>query len=182
MNTEDALSSNTPLPNVFSAGDVRQILEERNWLREAPSEKQTAWCERAAALLGPHAADREALAEWLGLVFRYDALEILATVDAQVVMSRNGAREVIRQLALLLLSDGPLSTERFKEIIVALKEHLDYRGRELFHPLRLVLAGRAGEGELDRVALLLDEAAAAEFAARVKTARERVVEFCAALD
>jgi len=37
--------------------------------------------------------------------------------------------------------------------------------------------GRAGEGELDRVILLLDEAAGAEFAVRVKTARERFWNF-----
>jgi len=53
-----------------------------------------------------------------------------------------------------------LNSERFSEIITRLKEGLDLRGRELFHPIRLALAGRAGEGELDRVILLLDEAAA----------------------
>src|SRR5216684_3296790 len=55
-------------------------------------------------------------------------------------------------------------------------------GRELFHPIRLALAGRAGEGELDRVILLLDEGAGASFAVRVKSARERILEFCSALD
>jgi hypothetical protein len=50
----------------------------------------------------------------------------------------------------------------------------------VFQPLRLALAGRAGEGELDRVILLLDDAAGAGFA--VKTARERIIEFCSALD
>jgi glutamyl-tRNA synthetase/nondiscriminating glutamyl-tRNA synthetase len=89
----------------------------------------------------------------------------------------------LRQLALLLLLEGPaLDSERFKQIIAALKEGLDIRGRELFHPIRLALAGRAGEGELDRVILLLDEAANASFAVRVKPARERILEFCAALD
>jgi hypothetical protein len=39
-----------------------------------------------------------------------------------------------------------------------------------------------GEGELDRVILLLDEAAGAGFAVMVKSARERILEFCAALD
>ena len=42
--------------------------------------------------------------------------------------------------------------------------------------------GWLGGGELDRVILLLDEAAGAGFAARVKPARERILEFCAALD
>jgi hypothetical protein len=59
---------------------------------------------------------------------------------------------------------------------------MDLRGRELFHPIRLALAGRAGEGELDRVILLLDEAAGLPFAVKVKSVRVRIVEFCAALD
>lgn len=99
-----------------------------------------------------------------------------------MVMSRYAARDVLRQLALLLLDSVPLTSERFSEVITRLKERLDIRGRELFHPLRLALAGRSGEGELDRVILLLDEAAAAGFIIPVKTARERILEFCSAFE
>ena len=63
-----------------------------------------------------------------------------------------------------------------------MKAALPYRGRALFQPIRLALAGRTGEGDLDRVILLLDAAAKLEFAERVKGARERMLEFCAALD
>ena len=97
-------------------------------------------------------------------------------------MTRYAARDVIRLLARLVLEGGPCTTERFKEIVTALKEKLDLRGRELFHPLRLALAGRAGEGQLDRVILLMDAAANAGFAANIKTVRERMMEFCSALD
>ena len=168
--------------NPFTAADVDGILRERGWAAgELPAE-QVAWCEHAAAILGTQVADRRALAEMLGLVFHYDSREILARVESHVVLSRYAARDVLRQLALLLLEGTPLDSERFKAIITALKEGLDIRGRELFHPIRLALAGRAGEGELDRVILLLEEAANASFAVRVKSARERILEFCAALD
>jgi nondiscriminating glutamyl-tRNA synthetase len=168
--------------NPFTAADVRGILRERAWVAGELSAEQVAWCEHAAAILGTHVADRDALAELLDLVFHYDPPEILARVESHAVLSRYAARDVLRQLALLLLEGGALNSERFKEIITALKERLDIRGRELFHPIRLALAGRAGEGELDRVILLLDEAAPLGFAVPVKTARERILEFCAALD
>jgi nondiscriminating glutamyl-tRNA synthetase len=168
--------------NPFTAGDVAGILRERAWAAGELSAEQVAWCEHAAAILGMHAADREALAELLALVFHYDSRELLARVESHVVLSRYAARDVLRQLALLLLEGTALNSERFKEIITDLKEGLDIRGRELFHPIRLALAGRAGEGELDRVILLLDEGAGASFAVRVKSARERILEFCAALD
>jgi len=99
-----------------------------------------------------------------------------------VVMSRYAAREALRQLASLLLDPVALTTDRFREVVDTMKSNLDIRGRELFQTLRLSLAGRSGDGELDRVVLLLDEASAAHFASPVKTARERIIEFCSAMD
>ena len=168
--------------NLFTGADVLGILRERGWLAGEPSPEQHGWCERAASILGGHATDRGALADLLGLVFQYDAREIISRVESHVVLSRYAARDVLRQVALLLLDGAPLTSERFKEIVTALKDGMELRGRELFHPMRLALAGRAGEGELDRVILLLDEAAALSFAAPVKSARVRILEFCSALD
>ena len=168
--------------NPFTGADVAGILAECGWAEGELSAAQVAWCEHAAAILGAHAADRGALTELVRLVFHYDAREILERVESHVVLSRYAARDVLRQLALLLLEGAALDSERFKEIITALKERLEIRGRELFHPIRLALAGRTGERELDRVILLLDEAASASFTVRVKSARERILEFCAALD
>ena len=147
-----------------------------------PTAEQIAWCERAAKLLGPKSADTTGLEELLSLIFHYDAREILAAMDAHVVLSRYAARDVVRTVANLLLDPAPVTTERFNEIVDELKSQLDIRGRELFHPLRLVLAGRSGEGELDRIILLLDDAAVANFPATVKSARTRIIEFCSALD
>ena len=175
-------SSDAPAANPFTGADVLSILRERGWLVAEPSPEQYAWCERAALMLGGHAADRVALGELLGLVFQYDAREIISKVDSHVVLSRYAARDVLRQVALLLLDGVALTSERFKEIVTVLKESMELRGRELFHPIRLALAGRAGEGELDRVILLLDEAAALSFAVPVKSARARILEFCSALD
>jgi hypothetical protein len=168
--------------NSFTAADVAAILHERGWLVAEPSAEQWAWCERAALLLGGHAADRAALAQLLELIFHYDAREILSRVESHVVMSRYAARSVLREVALRLLDGAALTSERFKVIVTAMKEGMELRGRELFHPIRLALAGRAGEGELDRVILLLDEAAGASFAMPVKSARERIVEFCSVVD
>ncbi|HET8965931.1 MAG TPA: hypothetical protein VFN20_06945 [Candidatus Acidoferrum sp.] len=171
-----------PAENEFNAADILQILRAHAWLTGDPSEQQTAWCERAAALLGPKSSDHAALDNLLSLIFHYDAQKVLAATDAHVVLSRYAARDVIRKLANLLFDPAPLTTDRFNEIVDALKSELEIRGRELFHPLRLALAGRSGEGELDRVILLLDAAAAANFPAAVKSARTRIIEFCSTLD
>ncbi len=168
--------------SAFSAADVAAVLRERGWLDTAATPPLEAWLEDAAAWLGAHAAERAKLAELLGLIFAYDARAILQSKDCQVVLAREGAREVLRGLAHLVLDAPEVDSDRFKEIVAALKAKLRFRGRELFHPIRLALAGRAGEGELDRVILLLDRAARLDFRVRVKGNRQRILEFCAALE
>ena len=175
----------TPRVNPFVGDDVAVILREHGWLADSPesiSPPQLAWCERAAFLLGAQVSDRAQLAELLGLVFHYDAAEVLAKVEAHLVMSRYAARDVLRRFALELLDDAPLTPERFSAIITAMKDTMEPRGRELFHPIRLALTGRSGEGALDRVLLLLDNAAAAGFVVPVKSARTRILEFCSVFE
>jgi hypothetical protein len=174
-------ASPTPL-NSFTAGDIVSILREHRWLSSTPSPEHLLWCERAASLLGSHAVDREAVVELLHLVFHYEAAALLAQVETHTILSRHGARDVLRELALALLDGGPLTSDHFKEIIDAMKFSLDLGSRDIFQPLRLALAGRTGDGQLDRVILLLDPAAALPFDAPVKCARQRILEFCAALD
>jgi nondiscriminating glutamyl-tRNA synthetase len=182
MAPSEHIQSHPVAVHSYVANDVVAILFQQGWLITEPTAEISAWCERAASLLGQFAVDAEGLEELLRLVFEYDAAEILKRVDAHAVLARYAARDVIRHLALLLIDPTTLTSDRFKEIVTSLKENLELRGRDLFHPIRLVLAGRAGEGELDRVILLLDDAAGPPFAVSVKSARTRVLEFCAALD
>lgn len=172
--------------NPFSANDVADILRERGWLSaEVESTHEAdlnAWLNRAAELLGPHAPDRAAFSALFETIFVYDAAAVLCDRVNQDVLARTGAREVIRELANRILDGGDIDSDRFKKIIEGMKESAPYRSRAMFHPLRIVLTGKVGEGELDRVILLLDSAAKLNFATPVKSARQRILEFCSALD
>lgn len=163
------------------------ISQRRGWLplaadAEPAAAARGAWMAEAAQLLGVQAADAGELESLLERVFQYDARENLALPENQAVMAREGARHVLRELASMVLDSGELSSDRYKEIVTALKERCGRRGQELFHPVRLALAGRAGEGEFDRVILLLDGAARLAWATRVKSCRERILEFCGTID
>ena len=182
MPLNDYLAELPPHPNPYSATDIIALLQENHWLTATPTPGHLVWAARAAQLLGHYAEDRAALANLLRPVFHYDAARILQSPDAQAAISRYAARDVIRHLALLLLDPAPFTSARFKEVATYLKETCGVRSRDLFNPIRLSLAGRVGEGELDRVILLVDEAAGLPFAVPVKSVRTRILEFCAALD
>jgi len=178
--------------NPFTAGDVAAILRERGWLRREDDaiatgcglylEPAMIWTAEAATLLGPQAENRDALARLLALIFEYDAHAVLASRDCQEVLGRDGARQVLRALATEILNGGPVDSNRLKEIVATIKAKVPYSNREIFHPLRVALTGRVGGGELDRVVLLLDRGARTEGLGPVKSARARILEFCAALD
>ena len=182
MPPEDHIAEHPAHANPFTAGDVIRLLRENRWLATDPTTEQTAWAEHAAQLLGHHAETPAGLANLLRLVFVYAAAEVLQSSEAHTALTRYAARDVIRHLALLLLDPAPFTSERFKQIVAELKEKLGVRSRDLFHPIRLCLTGRIGEGDLARVILLLDESSVLPFATPVKSVRTRVLEFCSALD
>lgn len=176
-----------PAENLFTAGDVRSILCERGWLGPGSDGADTdaklqSWLSRAATLLGPQAADRDGLERLLSLIFEYDGAALMNESGSQSVMARSGAREVICELARLVLDGPEIDSDRFKEIIERIKSAVPYRSRNMFLPIRLALAGCAGNGEMDRVILLLDSASNLNFCIRVKGTRQRMLEFCTALD
>ncbi|HUJ41712.1 MAG TPA: hypothetical protein VLW54_14315 [Candidatus Acidoferrales bacterium] len=176
--------------SAFSPEDVQFIAVRRGWLPSgnAAADPDAAvaacrgWMAEAAQLLGAFAADSAALETLLERIFDYDAREVLARPGNQAVMAREGARDVLRELASLVLDSAEVDSDRYKEIVAALKERTGRRGQELFHPVRLALAGSAGEGEFDRVILLLDSAARLVWHVPVKSCRRRLIEFCAAMD
>ncbi len=179
---------NAVAENRFTAADVAAIVERRGWISAGTRDASDAagfetWFARATTLLGPMSPTSAHLESLLELVFHYNAAESLAVPDHRVILVRTGAREVIRELANRILDVGGIvDSDRFKEVVDGIKAAVPFRSRVIFHPLRLTLAGRVGEGELDRVILLLDPASKLPFAVRVKDTRERMLEFCAALD
>lgn len=172
----------TPRGIDAAAADVAAILRGRGWLGDESSPELQAWLAEAALLLGPQSEDRATLEDLLGLIFHYDAQELLGRPSNHAVVTREGARDVIRGLATMVLGGPAMDSDRYKEIVAELRTRSGNQGQKLFYPVRLALAGRAGGGPLDRVILLLDRAAALPFRAAVKSTRQRVLEFCAALD
>ena len=178
-----------PRISPFEASDVEALLLAHGWLTAEENREIREWMRDAAELLGAQAAShfndieeqRERLGELLELIFSYDAAKLLESRENQAAMAREGARETVRELANRVLQGGEMDSARLREIIDSLKQRFGSQGRRIFHPLRLALAGSTGEGDLDRVILLLDSATKLPFAVPVKGTRQRMLEFCAAM-
>lgn len=175
--------------NPFAPADLESVLRKNGWLAGEVSPEVAEWLIHACSLLGPQAGhsaqfdeSSKILESLLCLIFIYDAPALLKDRDSHIVLAREGAREVIRELANRILTGPEIGSDRFREIIEGMKVSLGFQGRKLFHPIRLALCGRAGEGELDRVILLLDPASPLPFCTPVKGTKQRIIEFCAALE
>ncbi len=88
--------------------------------------------------------DRASLAELLALIFNYDAPTILQTPASHAVLIREGARDVIRELALAVLEGPAVDSERFKVIITGIKSRVPLQRA------RIILSRAVGTGRTSR--------------------------------
>ncbi len=112
------------------------------------------------------------------LVFDYQPENYLRLPESRQAMEREGARDVLRLFGQKSLDDSWLTPERFHEIIAELKRETPWRGRQLFHPIRVMLTGLPFGPELDELLPLIERGAELDLPVRIKSCRERVLEFC----
>jgi nondiscriminating glutamyl-tRNA synthetase len=75
---------------------------------------------------------------------------------------------------------GKLSAERFKAIINEVKAETGAKGKELFHPIRIVVTGSHSGPDFDRLVPILEEGSQFQLASHVLSVKERVEEFAKA--
>jgi len=120
----------------------------------------------------------------LAFLFDYDAAKTLSEPQVRSEMSADGARAVVAALAEELATAPRLDREKFRAAANQVKARTGQKGRALFHPIRVVLTGRAEGPELDLAVPAIDSGADLPPDAgipRVIGARERAAQFVSAL-
>jgi nondiscriminating glutamyl-tRNA synthetase len=74
-----------------------------------------------------------------------------------------------------------LTPEQFKKIVNEVKAETETRGKELFHPIRIVLTGSHSGPDFDRLIPILEEGSHLTLPKHVLGVRERVEQFAKAL-
>jgi nondiscriminating glutamyl-tRNA synthetase len=128
-------------------------------------------------------ADRlDQLPDRLSRVLDYDARAALAAPGNAEVLGWPDTDAVLARFTVKILEDesaqeGKLTPEQFKKIVNEVKAETGAKGKELFHPIRIVVTGSHSGPEFDKLIPILEEGSRLALLKHVLSVRERVEEF-----
>ncbi|HUK26698.1 MAG TPA: glutamate--tRNA ligase [Terriglobales bacterium] len=142
----------------------------------------TNWLERVLALVAPSVDRLDQLPERVSLIFHYDPQAALAAPDNAEVLAWPNTNAVIARFMSKILEDesasaAQLTSERFKQIVNEVKAETGTKGKQLFHPIRIVVTGSHSGPEFDKIIPILEEGSRLNLPEHVLSVRERVEEF-----
>jgi glutamyl-tRNA synthetase/nondiscriminating glutamyl-tRNA synthetase len=140
------------------------------------------WLNSVIDLLVPYVDRLDQLPKRADLVFRYSAAAARSADDNTEVFASDKTRPVIQAFANQAHIESPLTAERFKTIMDEVKAETGAKGKDLFHPVRMVLVGSHSGPAFDKLIPLLEEGSTLELPMHVKSVRERIAEFMTVLD
>jgi nondiscriminating glutamyl-tRNA synthetase len=143
------------------------------------------WFVSVTRLLAPSVDRLEQLPDRAALIFYYDAKVALAAPDNAEVLGWANADAVLARFIGKILEDesareGKLTPEQFKRIVNEVKAETGAKGKELFHPIRIVVTGSHSGPEFDKLIPILEAGSRLALPKHVLGVRERVEEFAKA--
>ena len=121
----------------------------------------------------------------VSFLFEYDAARALRDPQLLAEMRADGARAVVGAVAEELAAAPRLDRETFRAVANRVKARTSQKGKALFHPIRVVLTGRADGPELDLAVPAIDRGAELPPGAGIPAIlgnRERAAAFARALE
>jgi nondiscriminating glutamyl-tRNA synthetase len=145
-------------------------------------DKTVAWVGHASQLLLPYVDRLDQLPEKASFIFNYDAQKALADPDNAEVLSWPNTNAVFTRFVVKVLEDdsavrAQLSPEQFKKIVNEVKAETGTKGKELFHPIRLMITGSHSGPDFDKVIPVLEDGSHLTLPKHVLSVRERVEAF-----
>ena len=137
----------------------------------------TQWFGRLVDFLAPYVDKLEDMLKQADRFFHYDAAGPLAEPDNKETLGGERVRTVIEGFIRRASAEPLLTPERFRAIMNEVKAEAGVKGKELFHPVRIVLTGSHSGPDFDRVIPLMEEGSRLPLPVHVKSVAERIVEF-----
>jgi len=143
-------------------GSLSQPQQETEKSDSSESPDAAKWFASVIQLLAPAVDRLDQLPEKASLIFNYDAKAALASPDNAEVLGWQNADAVLARFTFKILEDevareGKLTPEQFKKIVNEVKAESGAKGKELFHPIRIVVTGSHSGPEFDKLIPILEE-------------------------
>jgi len=140
------------------------------------------WLARVVQLFILSVDRLDQLSDRASLIFTYDPQAALAAPDNAEVLGWPNTKAVIIGFTTKILEDesakaAQLTPERFKQIVNEVKAETGAKGKELFHPIRLVVTGSHSGPEFDKLIPILEEGSRLALPKHVLSVCERVEAF-----
>jgi nondiscriminating glutamyl-tRNA synthetase len=140
------------------------------------------WLATIIQLLAPSVDRLDQLPSKASLIFEYDAQAALASPDNADVLAWPNTDAVLARFTYKILEDdsareGKLTPEQFKKIVNEVKAETGAKGKELFHPVRLVITGSHSGPEFDKLIPILEEGSRLPLPKPVLNVHQRVSQF-----
>lgn len=154
-----------------------EFLEHAGLLPAEMTPEVSAWSAGVVELLVPYVDKLDQLSDRSSILFRYDAAAALAAPENAEVFSSPSTGKVIEAFAQRALAELEWTAERFNAIMNEIKTENGAKGKDLFHPVRVVLIGSHSGPAFDKLIPLLETGSRLALPVHVKSVRERVEEF-----
>jgi glutamyl-tRNA synthetase/nondiscriminating glutamyl-tRNA synthetase len=140
----------------------------------------SGWTNGLIDLLAPYLDQFDQLPEKARIIFNHDAKTALALPENAEVFASDKAKSVMQAFAKRAVNESPLTPERFKAIMDEIKAETGAKGKDLFHPVRIMLIGSHSGPDFNKLIPVIEDGSRLELPVHVKSVRERVAEFKAA--
>lgn len=163
-------------------------LKDAKWLSSQSTpeiqldDETLSWVSRVTELVAPSVDRLDQLPERAALIFNYDAKAALGAPDNAEVMAWPNADAVLERFMVKILEDesakaGKLTPECFKTLVNEVKAETGAKGKELFHPIRIIITGSHSGPEFDKLIPILEAGSQLKLPKHVLNVYERVEEF-----
>jgi nondiscriminating glutamyl-tRNA synthetase len=126
-----------------------------------PPQPILEWLAKVTQLLAPYVDRLDQLPERAEMFFSYDAVAAVVSPDNAEVLGWPHTDAVVARFTFKILeheeaSGARLSPEQFKHIVNEVKAETGAKGKELFHPIRIILTGSHSGPDFDRVIPIIE--------------------------
>ena len=140
------------------------------------------WFASITRLLAPYVDRLEQLPERAKPILDYDAKAAIDSQDNAEALAWPHTSEVLARFTVKVLEDeqaqeGKLTPEQFNKIVGEVKAETGVKGKELFHPIRIVIMGSHSGPAFDKLVPILEEGSHLNLPKHVLSVRERVEAF-----